>query len=43
MYIPPGFGTVTPYFFVANAERFVAFLVDGLAHLRDFRLSFVVP
>jgi PhnB protein len=30
MYIPPGFGTVTPYFFVANAERFVAFLVDGL-------------
>ena len=29
MYIPPGFGTVTPYFFVANAERFVAFLVNG--------------
>jgi len=30
MYIPPGFGTVTPYFFVRDAERFVAFLVDGL-------------
>jgi len=30
MYIPPGFGTVTPYFFVADAERFVAFLVAGL-------------
>lgn len=30
MYIPPGFGTVTPYFFVANAESFVAFLVNGL-------------
>lgn len=30
MYIPPGFGTVTPYFFVEGAERFVAFLVDGL-------------
>jgi PhnB protein len=31
MYIPPGFGTVTPYFFVTNAESFVAFLVNGLA------------
>jgi PhnB protein len=30
MYIPPGFNTVTPYFFVAQAESFVAFLVDGL-------------
>jgi PhnB protein len=30
MYIPPGFNTVTPYFFVEQAERFVAFLVDGL-------------
>jgi PhnB protein len=30
MYIPPGFATVTPYFFVAEAERFVVFLVDGL-------------
>lgn len=30
MYIPPGFATVTPYFFVAEAERFVEFLVNGL-------------
>ncbi len=30
MYIPPGFTTVTPYFFVANAESFVRFLVQGL-------------
>jgi PhnB protein len=31
MYIPPGFNSVTPYFFVADAERFVAFLVTGLS------------
>lgn len=30
MNIPPGFSTVTPYFFAEQAERFVAFLVDGL-------------
>ncbi|HRB81349.1 MAG TPA: hypothetical protein PK614_03735 [Nitrospira sp.] len=30
MYIPPGFNTVTPYFFVADAEAFVRFLVQGL-------------
>jgi hypothetical protein len=30
MYIPPGFNTVTPYFFVAKAEAFVRFLVHGL-------------
>lgn len=30
MYLPPGFSTVTPYFFVADAERFVAFLIGGL-------------
>lgn len=30
MYVPPGFTTVTPYFFVANAESFVRFLVQGL-------------
>jgi PhnB protein len=30
MYIPPGFNTVTPYFFVEHAEAFVAFLVNGL-------------
>ena len=30
MYIPPGFNTVTPYFFVKDAESFVNFLVRGL-------------
>jgi PhnB protein len=30
MYIPPGFNTVTPYYFVENAESFVSFLVNGL-------------
>lgn len=30
MYIPPGFNTVTPYFFVKDAESFVTFLVHGL-------------
>ncbi|HBR49061.1 MAG TPA: glyoxalase [Nitrospira sp.] len=30
MYIPPGFNTVTPYFFVTDAESFVRFLVHGL-------------
>lgn len=30
MYIPPGFNTVTPYFFVDDAEAFVRFLVAGL-------------
>lgn len=30
MYIPPGFNTVAPYFFVTNAEAFVRFLVQGL-------------
>lgn len=29
MYIPPGFATVTPYFFVDDAERFIAFLCDA--------------
>ncbi len=31
MYVPPGFNTVTPYFFVDDAEAFVRFLIDGLA------------
>ena len=31
MYIPPGFNTVTPYFFVKNAESFVDFLILGLS------------
>lgn len=30
MYIPPGFNTVTPYFFVTDAELFIRFLVQGL-------------
>jgi PhnB protein len=30
MYIPEGFGTVTPYFFINGADRFVDFLVAGL-------------
>jgi len=30
MYIPPGFNTVTPYYFVKDAERFISFLINGL-------------
>lgn len=30
MYIPPGFNTVTPYFFFKNASGFAEFLVKGL-------------
>ena len=30
MYTPPGFNTVTPYFFVEDADRFLVFLVEGL-------------
>lgn len=30
MRIPPGFNTVTPYFFVDGAARFLEFLVQGL-------------
>jgi PhnB protein len=30
MRIPPGFNTVTPYFFVDGAESFLEFLVRGL-------------
>lgn len=30
MHIPPGFNTVTPYFFVERAADFIAFLVSGL-------------
>lgn len=29
MLIPPGFNTVTPYFFVEGAEAFIEFLVHG--------------
>jgi len=30
MRVPPGFNTVTPYFFVEEADRFLAFLAHGL-------------
>jgi PhnB protein len=30
MQLPPGFNTVTPYFFVSGADRFIEFLVRGL-------------
>lgn len=30
MYLPPGFNSITPYFFVDRAEAFVRFLIDGL-------------
>ena len=30
MYVPPGFGTVTPYIFAKEAEKLIAFLVEGL-------------
>ena len=30
MIIPPGFSTVTPYFFVDDAPKFLEFLVAGL-------------
>jgi PhnB protein len=30
MHIPPGFNTVTPYFFVDDAAGFIDFLVAGL-------------
>jgi PhnB protein len=37
MYIPPGFNTVTPYFFVENAEGFVSFLMNGLGGVETCR------
>ncbi|MBS0306074.1 MAG: VOC family protein [Proteobacteria bacterium] len=40
MYVPPGFNTITPYFFVKGADQFVAFLVkafDGTEVLRSLR------
>jgi len=30
MYIPEGFSTVTPYFFVSESERLIEFLKDAL-------------
>ena len=37
MRIPPGFNTVTPYFFVAGADRFIEFLVRGLGGIETAR------
>lgn len=37
MYIPPGFNTVTPYFFVRDAESFIAFLINGLGGTENCR------
>jgi PhnB protein len=37
MYIPPGFNTVTPYFFVNDAESFIAFLIEGLGGIETCR------
>lgn len=35
---PPGFNTVTPYFFVADVESFVRFLVQGLGGTETCRI-----
>jgi PhnB protein len=37
MYIPPGFNTVFPYFFVDDADAFARFLVEGLGGLETGR------
>jgi PhnB protein len=37
MYIPPGFNTVTPYYFVKDAGAFVSFLVSGLGGVETCR------
>lgn len=37
MNIPSGFNTVTPYFFVKDAESFVQFLVNGLGGVETCR------
>ena len=45
MNLPPGFNTVTPYFFVSDAPAFITFLVEGLGgvevdrHVRDGRIA----
>lgn len=37
MHIPPGFNTVTPYFFVNGATDFIHFLVHGLGGVEVLR------
>ena len=39
MYVPPGFATVTPYIFVAGAQDYVRFLVDGLGGAETCRTT----
>jgi PhnB protein len=39
MYIPPGFGTVSPYIFADQAERLIAFLVEGLGGEETIRTA----
>ena len=45
MHVPPGFNTITPYFFVEGAARFLDFLVQGLGgteivrHMNDDRIA----
>ena len=37
MYIPPGFGTVTPYVFSEDPERLIAFLTEGFGGTETVR------
>ncbi|MGB4860379.1 MAG: VOC family protein [Dokdonella sp.] len=37
MYTPPGFTTITPYFFVRGAENFVEFLVNAFGGTEELR------
>ena len=37
MLIPPGFNTVTAYFFVAEADVFLTFLTSGLGGVEILR------
>jgi PhnB protein len=37
MRIPPGFNTVTAYFFVNRADEFLSFLVNGLGGIETLR------
>ena len=37
MYIPPGFTTITPYFMVKDAARFVEFLVSAFGGTEELR------
>ena len=39
MYVPPGFGTVSPYIFADGAERLTEFLVQGLGGAETVRTT----